>query len=68
MNKYNGKEAKCKSFAANDIAKERYHKYCKLDWLLLTEIYLTQDSRLKLTSRDTLMKGYQKSTRNVLLG
>jgi hypothetical protein len=28
-NKYNGEETKYKSFAAKDIAKERYPRYCK---------------------------------------
>jgi hypothetical protein len=30
-NRYNGEETECKNFAAKDTAKERYHKYCKLD-------------------------------------
>jgi hypothetical protein len=29
-NSYNGEETKCRSFAAKDTAKERYHKYCVL--------------------------------------
>jgi hypothetical protein len=32
-NRYNGEETKYKSFAAKDTAKERYLKYCKLEWL-----------------------------------
>jgi hypothetical protein len=47
--------------------RERYHKYYKLGWLLSIETYHILGIKPKPTSKDTLTRGCQKNTRNVLL-